>query len=157
MFSSDLKKQINSLFDRYPQKVNALLPILHLAQEDLGCVNIDIMKEIADLCEIPLTYVEGVVTFYTMYHQNPEGKLTFNVCTNISCWIKGGNDILAYLETKLDIHSGETTKDMNFSIKEVECLGACGFAPVMTLNDEYHENVTKNNVDSIINSFQTKQ
>lgn len=154
MFSAKLIKEIKALFAHYPKKENALLPILHLVQKERGKVDREAMKEVAKLCEVPLTHVEGVATFYTMYHQEEEGKTTFHVCTNVACWIKGGVEILDHLEEKLKIKAGEKTDDGQFMVKEVECLGACGYAPVMIENEEYHENLTKEKVDQLLKKHQ---
>lgn len=150
MFSQELNKEVEELFKRYPKKVNVLLPLLHMVQKEQGYLSIEAMQAVADMVEVPVTHVEGVATFYTMYAKEPRGKNHLAVCTNISCMMKGGNEILEHVEHKLNVHAGESTADGKFFVEEVECLGACGYAPVMIVNDEYHEDLTIEQVDQII-------
>ena len=150
VLSKDFYKESDKIMGEYPRKVNALLPILHLVQKERGYICDESMKEVAKLCEVSLNHVEGVVTFYTMYAREKRGKCYLGVCTNISCFIRGGVETLEYIENKLGIHAGESTPDGCFFLEEVECLGACGFAPVMMVDEEYHENLTPEKIDKII-------
>ena len=145
MFSPEGQKKVEFLLSRYPIKKNALLPILHLAQqENRGYLTSEWLDHVAEVCEVPPTHVEGVATFYTMYKFKPVGKFHLQVCTNVSCGLCGGEEILEALEKKFEIHAGETTEDGYFSLEEVECLGACANAPVMIVNEKYHEDLDVN-------------
>ena len=157
MFSPAAQKEVERLLSRYPVKMNALLPILHLAQrENKGYLTPEWLKHVADVCEVSPTHVEGVATFYTMYKFKPPGKFHLQICTNISCGLCGGEQILEHVEHRLHLHAGATTEDGQFSIEEVECLGACGYAPVMIVNEEYHENLTIPKVDSLLDGLEKK-
>ncbi len=154
MFSPEGKKQVECLLKRYPRKQNALLPLLHLAQrENRGYLTSEWLKHIAEICEVSPTHVEGVATFYTMYKFKPVGKYHVQVCTNVSCNLCGGEKILEHLEELLGIHAGHTADDGQFSLEEVECLGACSYAPVMIVNEDYHENLTIEKVSELIESL----
>lgn len=156
MFSPEGQKKVEKILNRYPIKVNALLPILHLAQkENKGYLTPEWMKHVAEICEVPPTHVEGVATFYTMFKFHPPGKYHLQICTNISCGLCGGEEILEHVEKRLNTHTGHTTEDGQFSIEEVECLGACGFGPVMIVNDEFHEGLTIDAVDKILDTFES--
>ena len=151
LFSKDIQTQVDHLLSRYPIKQNALIPILLLAQnENDGWLTEEWMQHVADICEVPLTHVEGVVTFYTMYRLKRPGKFHLQVCTCVPCCLVGGTELLGYTEKKLNIHAGHTTTDGEFSIEEMECLGACSFAPAIIVNEEYHEQVTPDKMDKLI-------
>lgn len=155
MFSPEGQKKAEYILSRYPVKVNALLPLLHLAQqENKGYLTSEWLQHVAVLCEVPPTHVEGVATFYTMFKFKPPGRFHLQVCTNISCGLCGGEDILEHLENRLEVHAGHTTEDGNYSIEEVECLGACGYGPVMIVNEDYHEQLTIEKVDQIIDELE---
>ena len=154
MFSKDILTQVDSLLSRYPIKQNALIPILLLAQnENDGWLTEEWMQHVADICEVPLTHVEGVVTFYTMFRLKRPGKFHLQVCTCVPCCLVGGTELLEHTEKKLIIHAGHTTADGEFSIEEMECLGACSFAPAIIVNEEYHEQVTPDKMDKLINQL----
>ena len=150
VLTDNFYSEADKLFSEYPRRANALLPLLHLVQKERGYVCGESMKEVARLCDVSLNHVEGVVTFYTMYAREKRGKCYLGVCTNISCYIRGGVELLEHIENKLGIHSGESTPDGKFFLEEVECLGACGFAPVMMVDEEYHENLSAADADRII-------
>jgi NADH:ubiquinone oxidoreductase subunit E len=119
LFSKDIQAQVDKLLSRYPIRQNALIPILHLAQnENEGWLSEVWMQHVADICEVPLTHVEGVVTFYTMFRLKPPGKYHLQVCTCVPCCLVGGTELLEHTEKKLDIHAGHTTDDGVFSIEE---------------------------------------
>lgn len=153
MFSKELKQKANHLFEQYPRKVNALLPLLHMVQKETGCISEPSMKEVAKMCDISVTHVQGVVTFYTMFSEKPYGKHHVSVCTNLSCWIKGGNQILQQISKNLNIHPGETTPDGDFTLEEVECLGACSYAPALIIDEKYYENMTTEKIDQILSDI----
>ena len=138
---------------RYPQgkQKSALLPVLHLAQDSFGgWLSSETMDYVAALLQINPIEVYEVATFYSMYNLKPVGKYTFEVCQTGPCMLKGSDDIIAYIKEKLNIKAGETTTDGMFTLKTVECLGACGYAPMMQLGKNYREHLTKEKVDAII-------
>jgi NADH-quinone oxidoreductase E subunit len=149
-FSAEKQSEFEKLLPRYPIKEAALLPTLRLAQEEFGYVSSEVIEFVAGLLEIPPARVRGVATFYTMYDKKPVGKYHIQVCQNLSCSIMGAETIIGHLEKKLGISVGETTSDKKFTITRVECLGACGTAPVMQINDDYYEDLTASKVDSIL-------
>lgn len=126
------------------------MPALWLAQEQFGWLSVDVMKYVGDLLEIPHEQVYGVVRFYTMYNEKPVGRSHLQVCTNVSCMLRGAYDILDYILHKLNVKLGETTPDGLFTISEAECLGSCGTAPMMQVNNFYEENLTKERIDEIL-------
>lgn len=155
MFSPEGQKKAEHILSRYPIKMNAVLPILHLAQrENKGYLTLEWLQQVADICEVPATHVEGVATFYTMFKFKPLGKYHLQICTNLSCGLCGGEELLEHVEKRLNIHAGHTGEDGQFSIEEVECLGACGYAPVMIVNEEYHEGLTIEEVDLLLDQLE---
>jgi NADH-quinone oxidoreductase subunit E len=130
-----------------------LMPALWLAQEQFGWISVEVMKYVGDLLSVPYEQVYGVVNFYTMYNKQPVGKHHLQVCTNISCMLRGAYDVLDYIANKLKIKPGETSKDELFTLSEAECLGSCGTAPMMQVNNFYEENLTKERLDEIISKL----
>ena len=126
---------------------------LYIAQEQNGFISSEVIKEIATLLEMTPEDVLGVVTFYTMYFQKPMGKHHIQVCTNVSCMLRGGYDIWNQVKDKLGIGNMEITGDGKFSLEEVECMGSCGTAPMIAVNEDYFENLTKDKVDKILGSL----
>ena len=154
MFSKDILTKVDNLLSRYPIKQNALIPILLLAQqENEGWLTEEWMQHVADICEVPLTHVEGVVTFYTMFRLKRPGKFHLQVCTCVPCCLVGGTELLEHTENKLNIHAGHTTADGEFSIEEMECIGACSFAPAIIVNEDYHEQVTPDKMNKLIDQL----
>ena len=154
MLSEELKSRITQLKERYPQARSALIPALHLAQrEHDGWLSDEVMVEVADVMGLPPAEVRSVVSFYTMFNRQPVGKHLVQVCTNISCSLLGAEHIVDHLKRALDIEVGETTDDGLFTLLEVECLGSCGTAPMMQVNDTYHENLTTERVDEILSKL----
>jgi len=128
-----------------------LLPVLHLAQEENnGWLSVEAMDYVAELLELKPIEVYEVATFYSMYNLKPVGKYVFEVCQTGPCMLRGSDDIISYIQQKLGIKVGETTPDGLFTLKTVECLGACGYAPMMQLGKFYREHLTKEKVDAII-------
>jgi NADH-quinone oxidoreductase subunit E len=150
VLSEDARKKIRDLRQVYETNQSALLPALHVAQADLGWLSPETQLEVAQLLEITPQEVRGVVTFYTMFHQKPVGKYLLQVCRNLSCCLKGGHRLQARIEEKLQIREGETTKDGRFTLVSVECLGSCGTAPVMMVNDRYVEDLTPQALDRLL-------
>ena len=138
---------------RYPNKVALLLPALHQAQEEYGWLPSEVLQEIGEYIGIHPAQVREVASFYTMYNLKPVGKYHVKICTNVSCFLRGAEELMEHAERKLGIHCGETTKDRKITLQEEECLGACGTAPAMMLNDDYHENLTTERLDQILDGL----
>lgn len=137
-FPPERRSEVEKLLGSYPTKEGALLPLLHLAQDTWGYIDGETVEMLAEMVEVSPATVYGVASFYTMYHRKKPGKTHIRVCTNISCMLRGADDLLKQLEEKLGIRAGETTPDGRFSLESVECLGACDRAPVAMINDDYH-------------------
>jgi NADH-quinone oxidoreductase subunit E len=154
MFSEAKLNKVKEIIARYPQgkQKSALLPVLHLAQEEFGgWLSAETMDYVASLLEITPIEVYEVATFYSMFNMKPVGKYVFEVCHTGPCMLRGSDNIVDYIKKKLDINVGETTKDGLFTLKTVECLGACGYAPMMQLGKHFREHLTPERVDEIIN------
>jgi len=154
VFSEDKLKEVDRIIARYPEgkQKSALLPLLHLAQETFGgWLSADTMDYVASLLRIEPIEVYEVATFYSMYNLKPVGKYMFEVCQTGPCMLNGSDDIIKYIGDTLFIKPGETTADGLFTLKTVECLGACGYAPMMQLGKTFREHLTKEKVDAIIN------
>lgn len=152
-FSETQLAEVQRLVARYPEgkQKSALLPVLHLAQDSFGgWLSSETMDYVAELLNITPIEVYEVATFYSMYNLKPVGKYLFEVCQTGPCMLRGSDDIVAYIGEKLGIKPGETTADGMFTLKTVECLGACGYAPMMQLGKHYREHLTKEKVDAII-------
>ena len=150
MLSEKTQKKIAELRDRYPEKKTAILPAMHVVLNEVGYYNQDILRHIADLLELSEMEVSETVSFYTYFPREGVGKYHVQVCTNLSCSLLGAEQLVGYLEDELKIKAGETTPDGLFTLSTVECLGSCGTAPVMQVNQTYYENLTKTKVDQIL-------
>ena len=151
VFSGEARKELDTLLGRYPTKMAALLPALWIVQRERGWVSEDGMAEVANVLELTPAYVKGVVTFYTMYHQHPVGKYFIQVCTTSPCGICGAEDVVkAFLQHTRTGELGTTSADNKFTVIEVECLGACGFATPVMINEEFIESVTPETVPAIL-------
>lgn len=152
-FSAEKLNKVNEIIARYPQgkQKSALIPILHLAQDEFdGWLDTPVMDYVASLLQIEPIEVYEVASFYSMYNLKPVGKYLFEVCQTGPCMLNGSDNIIDYIRQKLNIAAGETTADGLFTLKTVECLGACGYAPMMQLGKTYREHLTKDKVDEII-------
>jgi NADH-quinone oxidoreductase subunit E len=152
-FSEEKLKKVQEIIERYPEgkQKSALLPLLHLAQEENGgWLSVEAMDQVAGLLQLKPIEVYEVATFYSMYNLKPVGKYLFEVCQTGPCMLKGSDEIISYIKQKLDIGVGETTSDGMFTLKTVECLGACGYAPMMQMGKYYKEHLTPEKVDQII-------
>ncbi len=152
-FTEENLKKLEQEKKKYPDEMSALMAALWLAQEQFGWLSIDIMRYVADLLHLPHEHVFGVANFYTMYNKKPVGKYHIQVCTNISCMLCGGYEVLDYISDKLKIETGETTDDYMFTLSEAECLGSCGTAPMMQINNYFEEELSKEKIDKIISSL----
>jgi len=155
-FSERRLKEIRALVRRYPHPRSALLPVLHMAQEDFGYLSEDVQRMVAKVLEVPFMHVREVVTFYTMFRERPCGKHVLEVCTNAGCMLNGAYGLLEHLSETLGIGVGETTPDGLFTVTEVECLGACGGAPVVQIDGEYHEKVDVAHLERVIARFRSE-
>ena len=153
MLSAKARQSIDAIKSNHETSQSALIPALHAAQEDQGWLSVETQREVADLLGLTEQTVRGVVSFYTMFYQRPVGKHVLQVCRNLSCCVKGGHRLQKQIEEKLGIHEGETTSDGRFTLLAVECLGSCGTAPVLMVNDAYHENVTPQDVDRLLSEL----
>jgi NADH-quinone oxidoreductase E subunit len=149
-------ERVDNMISKSPEKQSALMPVLWLAQKKWGWISKDVMAYVANLLDISLAHVEGVATFYTMYFKKPMGKYHLQICTNVSCMLKDGDSIYRHVSEKLNIGNMETTPDGMFSLEEVECMGACGGAPMMAVNDDYFENMDIEKVDKLIEELKNK-
>lgn len=152
-FSEQSLSKVHEIIARYPEgkQKSALLPVLHLAQDEFGgWLDVPVMDYVAELLSITPIEVYEVATFYSMYNLKPVGKFVFEVCQTGPCQVRGCDDIINYIKDKLGIGVGETTPDGLFTLKVVECLGACGYAPMMQLGKNYREHLTPEKVDAII-------
>lgn len=157
-FSDEAMNTVNIIISRYPQgkQKSALLPVLHVAQAEFGgWLSPEVMDYVAEILKIKPIEVFEVASFYTMYNLKPVGKCVLEVCQTSSCWLNGAEDIVKYIEKKLSIKVGETTKDGMFTLKVAECLGSCGTAPMLQCGASFHENLTYQKVDTIIDEYKT--
>jgi len=152
-FSDTSLQEVQRIINFYPEgkQKSAVLPVLHLAQKEFGgWLSAETMDYVASLLGLLPIEVYEVATFYSMYNLKPVGKYVFEVCQTGPCMLNGSDDIIKYINDKLGIKPGETTSDGMFTLKTVECLGACGYAPMMQLGKNYREHLTKEKVDAII-------
>ncbi|MBI1940054.1 MAG: NAD(P)H-dependent oxidoreductase subunit E [Acidobacteria bacterium] len=150
MLSDALKKKFDEVIARYPVKRSAIVPLLLYAQDEIGYVSDEAIDEVARRVEVrPIEVVENI-SYYSMLHRRPIGKYNLQVCTNISCMLRGGEEIFAHCAKALGVGHKQTTEDGLFSLEEVECLGACCGAPAMQVNYDYHENLTPEKIDSLL-------
>ncbi len=152
-FSDTKLQEVQKIIARYPEgkQKSALIPVLHLAQEESGgWLDAPVMDYVASLLNLTSIEVYEVATFYSMFNLRPVGKYVFEVCQTGPCMLRGSDDIIAYIKQKLNIGVGETTPDGLFTLKTVECLGACGYAPMMQLGKHFKEHLTPERIDQIV-------
>ena len=156
-FSDQLEARFAEMITHYPIKRSVLVPILLYAQDELGYLTDEAIEEIARRLELTALEVRNVISYYSMLRTRPAGKFNVQVCTNISCLLRGGEEILAHAKKKLGVTANkEVTADGMFSVEEVECIGACSWAPAMQVNYDFHENLTPEKVDEILESYRKK-
>ncbi len=149
--SPHLLDEIMALPARYPQPRSAVMPALDLAQEELGHLTPEAMSEVAAALKLDPGYVEGVATFYTLFHLEPIGKHRFYMCTNLSCMLRGAEDLVSHLRETIGVkEAGEVSKDGLFSYEEVECMGACEYAPMCRVDHRYHYDLTESKIDGLV-------
>ena len=152
-FSEEKLKKVEEIIARYPEgkQKSALIPLLHLAQEEFGgWLNVPVMDYVASLLNLPPIEVYEVATFYTMFNMKPVGKYVLEVCRTGPCMLRGSDQIIDHIKKKLSIQEGETTADGLFTLKPAECLGACGYAPMMQLGKHFREHLTIEKVDALL-------
>jgi|SRR5450759_2407596 len=150
MLTEENLKKVEELRKRYPTSQAALLPVLWIAQEQEGWISEDMMRHVGTLLNLPFGHVLGVVTFYTMYNSAPKGKYHIEVCTNVSCMLRGSDKILEAVEHRCAAKPGQTSADGKWSVSEVECMGACGGAPMLAIGEEYYENLTPEKTEQLL-------
>ncbi|HLQ66580.1 MAG TPA: NADH-quinone oxidoreductase subunit NuoE [Candidatus Limnocylindrales bacterium] len=153
MLSPEARRKIEAVLKTYETNQSALIPALHVAQADQGWLSEETQREVAELLGISQQSVAGVVSFYTMFYRKPMGKHVLQVCRNLSCTMLGGQRLRKGIEERLGIVEGETTPDGRFTLLEVECLGSCGTAPVLMVNDRYHESVSAEDLDRLLSEL----
>ncbi len=155
-FDAADQERVRAMLARYPddQRESAILPALWLAQSRFGFISEEAIELVASSLDVSAAEVAGVATFYTMYHLEPVGRYVIQVCCTLSCSLVGAENLVKHLEEKLGIEVGETTKDGKFTLKKVECLAACGYAPMLQINeDPFHEHLTNARVDQILDAL----
>ncbi|CAN5572081.1 NAD(P)H-dependent oxidoreductase subunit E [soil metagenome] len=155
-FSEEAMNLIQRIIKRYPEgnQKSAILPVLHLAQAEFnGWLSAPVMDHVATILKIQSIEVYEVASFYSMFNLKPVGKCVIEVCRTGPCWLMGAEDIVNYIEQKLNIKAGETTSDGMFTLKTVECLASCGTAPMMQVGEHYHEFLTPEKVDDILQDY----
>ncbi len=153
VFSEELARRVEEAASRYPSRMAAVLPALHLVQREFGWVPVEAQAWVAERLGVPEAHVHGCVSFYTLYRQKPVGRHHIQVCRTLSCALRGAGGISDHITKRLGIRPGETTADGRFSLVEVECLGSCGTAPMFQVNDDYHENLTPERVDALLETM----
>ena len=153
MLGTEFEKKVDAIVARYPEPKAALLPVLWEVQRARGHVDAEAEAWVGSRLGVSPAHVHGCVTFYTMYKQKPSGKYHIQVCTTLSCMLRGSDALVEHLTRRLGIGVGETTADGRFSLVRVECLGSCGTAPMFQLNDDYHESLTHEKVDRLLDSL----
>lgn len=156
-FSPDTYRRFEEVLTRYPTKRAAILPTLWLVQGEFGYLSSEAVEYVAGLLDLSPATVQGVVTFYTMFATKPMGRFHVQVCTNLSCTLVGARTLVSCLEDRLGVTVGQTTEDGAFSLSEVECLGSCGTAPVVQVNEEYHERQTPDSVVHLIDRLAAQE
>ncbi|GBE04915.1 MAG TPA: NADH-quinone oxidoreductase subunit NuoE [Nitrospirae bacterium] len=153
MFNETVLKEIDGIRAKYPDARSALLPSLYVAQREFGWLSPEAMTCVAKTLNLPEAMVRGTASFYAMFRHNPVGRNVIQLCTNVSCMILGSDRLLDLLKSRFDLEPGETTKDGRFSLVIMECIGACGTAPAMLVNTDFHDNLTEQNLEEIMGKY----
>jgi NADH-quinone oxidoreductase subunit E len=148
------ERELADILTRYPTKMAACIPLLHLCQEQNGFIDDDVVTFVSHRLDLPPAHVKGVVTFYTLFNQHKVGKHQVWICRTLPCALRGANEMLHHCEKKLGIHAGETTTDGKITLRTAECLAACAGAPMMQVDKDYHENLTPDRVDALLEKLQ---
>ena len=153
MLTHENLNAIDEVKKRYATSQAALLPVLWIAQEQEGWISEEMMREVGTLLGLPYGHVLGVVSFYTMFHSKPLGKYHIEVCTNVSCMLRGSDGVLRAIEHHCGVRPGETSADRKWTVSEVECMGACGGAPMLAIGEEYYERLTPESTEKLLGSL----
>ena len=156
IFSAELAARFDKLVMLYPLRRSALIPMLLYAQDEIGYLSDAAIAEIAQRLDITVLDVRNVLTYYSMLRTKPAGKYNVQVCTNISCMLRGGQELFEHCEKRLGIGHKEMTQDGVFSLEEVECIGACSWAPAVQVNYDFHENLTPEKMDAVLEQYRSK-
>jgi len=157
LFDEAELREVDRILAQFPEKMAGTLPLLWMIQEKYGWISTESMEYVGQLCEVPYDHVLGVVTFYTMYNQKPVGKVHLQICTNVSCMLRGADRIFDHISNKHNIKNKQTTPDGVYTIERVECLGSCATAPMMQVNNkEFHENLDLNKIDELLEELKQK-
>ncbi|HUI84246.1 MAG TPA: NAD(P)H-dependent oxidoreductase subunit E [Candidatus Binatia bacterium] len=156
-FSDQLEQRFATMVTHYPTKRSVLVPMLLYIQDELGALTDEAIHEIAQRVELPDLEVRNVISYYSMLRTHPIGKYSLQVCTNVSCLLRGADDVFEHCRKKLGIGNRQTTADGLFHLEEVECIGACSWAPAMMLNYEFVENLTPEKIDGLIEGIKKKE
>ena len=146
----DLSEPIAEIVKRYPKRRSAIMPALYLAQEKYGCIDETTYQAISQILDVPEIWVFELASFYTLYNRKEIGKYHLQLCTNVPCMLRGTYDLMEHLQSRLGIKNGETSKDGLFTLTAVECIGSCDVAPAMMINQSYHNNLSKEQLDKIL-------
>lgn len=152
-FTADELARVAKLKALYPNPKSAIMPVLWMAQKKWGWLSPNVMKLVAETMELPYSHVYGVASFYTMYFKKPMGRYHVQVCTNVSCMLLGGEKIYDHVSKRYGIGHNQRTADGMVSLEEVECMGACGGAPMVAINEDYHENITIEALDRLLDNL----
>ena len=156
-FSDQLEQRFSEMSTHYPTKRSVLVPMLLYIQDEVGAVTDEVVAEMARRVDLTELEVRNVVSYYSMMRTHAIGKYNFQVCTNVSCLLRGGEEIFDHCKKKLGVGNKESTPDGLFHLEEVECIGACSWAPAMMLNYSYHENLTPQKIDELIDGIKKKE
>jgi len=146
-------QKIRDTIPKYPERRSCILPALTQAYWQVGHLNDDVYREVAETLELDVNYVAQAASFYTMFPKKPVGKYLIQICQNIACSLMGAESLIEYLKTKLNVELGDTTEDGLFTVVTVECLGSCTTAPMMQINNDFYENLTREKVDQILDDL----
>ena len=149
----DLAGPIAEIVKRYPTRRSAIMPALYLAQEKYECIDETAYQAISEILDVPEIWVFELASFYTMYNRKEIGKYHLQLCTNVPCMLRGAYDLMDHLQTRLGIKKGETSKDGLFTLTAVECIGSCDVAPAIMFNQTYHNNLSKERLDKILDQL----
>lgn len=152
MLPEKIKNTINGIRNQFPTEQALVIPLLHQIQNEYGWVSMESMQDAAEFLHLPVSKIREVASFYTMFKLKPQGKVDVQICTNISCCLNGADKLLSCAEKHLGIHSGQTTPDGIFTLSQVECLAACGTAPAIMINEDYHENVEPEQLQKLLDN-----
>lgn len=155
-FSPELEQRFQKLVSQYPWKRSALIPLLLYAQDEVGCLSDEVITDIARRVELTELEVRNVISYYSLLRTKPAGKYVVQVCTNISCMLRGAEEVFDHCREKLGVDHKEVTRDGTFSLEEVECIGACSWAPAVQVNYDFHLNVTPQKMDAILDQYGNK-